>query len=46
MQVSVGEEEPGYVPWNGSSESWVAWCYPYPRPVQVGDIAMAATHAL
>ncbi len=44
MQVSVGEEGPGYMPWNGSSESWVGWCYPYPRPVQVVNIAMAATH--
>ncbi|KAL0034546.1 hypothetical protein WJX79_007807 [Trebouxia sp. C0005] len=35
MQVSVGEEGPGYMPWNGSRESWVGWCYPYPRPVQV-----------
>ncbi|DBA79124.1 TPA: Protein argonaute-3, variant 2 [Trebouxia sp. C0004] len=35
MQVSVGEEGPGYMPWHGSSESWVGWCYPYPRPVQV-----------
>ncbi len=41
MEVSVGEEGPGYMPWSGS---WVAWCYPYPRPVQVIDSAMAVTH--
>ena len=46
MEVSVGEEGPGYMPWSGSSESWVAWCYPYPRPVQVIDSAMAVTHVL
>ena len=46
MQVSVGEEGPGYMPWNGSRESWVGWCYPYPRPVQVVNIATAAMHAL
>lgn len=37
LQVSVGEEGPGYMPWSGSGESWVGWCYPYPRPVQVAN---------
>lgn len=35
MQVSVGQEGPGYMPWSSAAEVWVGWCYPYPRPVQV-----------
>lgn len=35
MQVSVGQEGPGYMPWSNAAEVWVGWCYPYPRPVQV-----------
>ena len=35
MQVSIGEEAPGYMPWSSSTDIWVAWCYPYPRPLQV-----------
>ena len=34
MQVSVGQEAPGYMPWSSGTEIWVGWCYPYPRPVQ------------
>ena len=45
MQVSVGQEGPGYMPWSGVSETWVGWCYPFPRHVQVmthGNAALAA----
>lgn len=34
LHVSVGDESPGYMPWSGHGESWIGWCYPYPRPVQ------------
>ena len=33
MQVSLGSKEPGLIPWAGSTESWICWRYPWPRPV-------------
>lgn len=43
MQVSMGQEGPGYMPWSSGTEVWVGWCYPYPRPVQVRPCT-AGTH--
>ena len=33
MQISLGSKEPGLLPWTGSTESWICWRYPWPRPV-------------
>ena len=37
LQVTVGQEGRGYTPWSNGTERWVAWCYPYPRLVQVNS---------
>lgn len=38
LKVSVGDESPGYMPWSAHGESWVGWCYPYPRPIQASSV--------
>jgi hypothetical protein len=33
MQISLGDNAAGSMPWMGGGESWVCWRYPYARPV-------------
>ena len=40
MQVRMGQEGPGYMPWSSGTEIWVGWCYPYPRTVQVSILSL------
>ena len=44
LQVSVGNESPGYMPWSAHGESWVGWAYPYPRPVQASLVLFVLLH--
>ena len=45
LQVSVGNESPGYMPWSAQGESWVGWTYPYPRPVQASFVLFLLLHS-
>ena len=33
--ISLADEPAGFLPWSGAGDSWIAWHYPYARPVRV-----------